>query len=118
MRTGDKCFPVERFELVEAAAVDDARDHLSHVVRALQVVAHNAVEVVGRIQRRLHLCRAHQTRLLRDRHTPLRSMCSEREHSREGAKAEAPAAASLGSSCPLCGGKSVARARRSVRYGR
>ena len=38
---------VERLELVEARAVDDARDHLAHVVGAAQVGRHDAVELVA-----------------------------------------------------------------------
>ena len=51
-KAGDQRGAVERLELVELGAVDQARDHLAHVVLLLQVDRHDAVEF-GRIVRRL-----------------------------------------------------------------
>ena len=52
---GDQRGAVERLELVELGAVDEARDHLAHVVLLLQVGRHDAVElgrVIARLARR------------------------------------------------------------------
>jgi len=46
--TGDEGRAVARLELVELAAVDDARDHLAHVVGLLDVGADDAVDVFNR----------------------------------------------------------------------
>ena len=43
---------VELLELVEFGAVDQARDHLAHVVLLLEVDRHDAVEL-GDVERRL-----------------------------------------------------------------
>ena len=49
---GDEGGAVQRLELVELGAVDDARDHLAHVVLLLEVDRHHAVEL-GDVERRL-----------------------------------------------------------------
>ena len=46
---------IEPFELVKLTAVDDSRDHLSHVIRLLHVVRDNAVELLAVIAWRLGL---------------------------------------------------------------
>ena len=47
-----QCRAVARLELVEVAPVDDARDHLAHVVGLADVGVDDAVELVGGIARR------------------------------------------------------------------
>ncbi len=45
--TADQRLAVEGLELVELGVVDEARDHLAHVVRLAQVARHDAVEFRG-----------------------------------------------------------------------
>ena len=49
---GDERRAVARLELVELAAVDDARDHLAHVVGLADVGVDDAVDLLGRVARR------------------------------------------------------------------
>ena len=46
----DQRLAVERLELVEFGAVDQARDHLAHVVGLAQVARHDAVELRGLVR--------------------------------------------------------------------
>ena len=43
---------VERLELVELAAIDEARDDLAHVVGLARIGRHDAVELAGVVARR------------------------------------------------------------------
>ena len=52
---GDHRVAVAGLELVEQAAVDDARDHLAHLELLLDVVRDDPVELVGVVERRLGL---------------------------------------------------------------
>ena len=50
-KAGDQRRAEARLELVELRAVDDARDHLAHVVGLAQVVRHQPVELLGGVFR-------------------------------------------------------------------
>src|SRR5690606_9867071 len=56
---GDQGLAVARLELAQLAAVDDARDHLADVERAARVLRHQAVELLGRVQRLARLAQRH-----------------------------------------------------------
>ena len=49
---GDERRPVERLELVEAGSIDDACDHLAHLVGRAHVRRNDAVELIGIVRRR------------------------------------------------------------------
>ena len=55
--SADQRLAVERLELVELAAVDDARDHLAHVERLRQIGADDAGDLRGVEERRRALGR-------------------------------------------------------------
>ena len=70
---------VERLELVELGAVDDARDHVAHVVGRARIGRHDAVQLVGRIAAARAACAApDMTRFTRLRLATMRARDAER----------------------------------------
>src|SRR5438477_4558785 len=50
-KAADQCLTVEPLELVELAAVDDAREDLAHLVGPARVGRDDAVDLLGRVER-------------------------------------------------------------------
>ncbi len=59
----DQGGPIERLELVETGAVDDAGDHLAHVIGRAHIGGHDPIELLRVIERRLDLGQHRTVRL-------------------------------------------------------
>ena len=53
-KAGHQCLAIQRLELIELRAIDDARDHLAYIIGFADIGIHHAIEFFGRIKRITH----------------------------------------------------------------